>query len=65
LAGYYLIIGGVLVSNKQADFNKTIEEAMQTYKGINSETLDADEKVEHIERHFELEERRKVLREEL
>lgn len=53
------------MANKQADFNKTIEEAMQTYKGINSETLDADEKVEHIERHFELEERRKELREKL
>lgn len=53
------------MANKQADFNKTIEEAIQTYKGINSETLDADEKAEHIERHFELEERRKELREKL
>ncbi|WP_180957832.1 hypothetical protein [Lysinibacillus fusiformis] len=53
------------MSNKPGNFNETIEEAIQTYKAIRSETLDADEKVEHIERHFELEERRKELREKL
>ncbi|MEK8199671.1 MULTISPECIES: hypothetical protein [Lysinibacillus] len=53
------------MSNKQANFNETIEEAIQTYKAINSETLDAHEKVEHIDRHLELEERRKELREKL
>lgn len=53
------------MSNKPANFNEAIEESIQTYKAINSEKLDADEKVKHIERHFELEERRKELREKL
>lgn len=65
MVGYYFKIGGIVMSNNSGNFNKNIEEAMQTYKAINSETLGADEKVKHIERYFELEERRKELREKL
>jgi len=65
MVGYYFKIGGIVMSNKLENFNENIEEAIQTYKAINSETLDVDEKVKHIERYFELEEHRKEFREKL
>ncbi|GEM_PF-3664022 len=48
-----------------SEFGELIQESIEVYKRIDSDELSPDEKVKLFERHFELEERRKELREKL
>lgn len=48
-----------------SEFSELIEESIKVFQNIQSDDLSPDEKVAYIERHFELEERRKELREKL